>query len=983
MYIKEIKLNGFKSFADKVNIELNRNFTGIVGPNGSGKSNIVDALKWVMGEQSVKTLRGEAGMTDIIFNGSASREEARSAVVSIVLNNEDRTLPIDYTEVEIKRVLYKTGENEYYINKEKVRLKDITELFLDSFSSKESLSIIPQGKISEILSDKPEERRTIIEEAAGVLKYKGRKEDTLKKLSRTNDNLSRINMIISELETQVAPLEEQAKKAKIYKENKEKLEKIEIALIANDIASLNDEFNLIKEEANDLRVKLATLSNTEIKEKTNLEKLKLKRTDLDTRISETQKSLMVETETLNNINNKKELLKERSKYNKDSDEVKNNLSRLKEEVFKRKASYEAIRLKYESELVKEKNLQSEVDNITTELNSINSEVDLLNNKIRELTNKKFELNSKKDIIVYNIENMSKIPYAVKSVLNNPSLNGIVDRIGSLISTSDIYATAIDTALGSQVNNIVTKTDTDAKEAVTYLKRNKKGRVTFYPMNLIKPKSIDPEILKVVETFDGFISIASKLVTYDNEYYNIIMNTLGNIIVVKTIDDAIKISKSISSRYRIVTLEGEIINVGGSLTGGSLNTNGVLNEKTELDNIVKNIKLITQELTTKESDLKEALYNQGVINNNLSKKNIELLKLKEANKVLLERVNDEFDTLTKTNDEVRDLSQENNASDSELDKILKEIYKVENRKNELERKLEDLINERTNIIEDIKEGETSSNKYESKVKEINTKLNSLNVKETKLNINLDNLLNKLNEEYTMTFEHARNNYTLEMEEDEARNTISDLKRLIKSLGEVSLNSIEEYERVSNRYNFLNEQKKDLEDSENNLLAIIREMDDIMIDKFASTFKKVNIEFGHVFKELFGGGDAHLEMTDPTNVLETGVLIVANPPGKKPGSINLLSGGEKTLTAISLLFAIMNLKNVPFVILDEVESALDEVNVDKFGSYINSYKGKTQLLVITHKKKTMEYLDLLYGITMQEKGVSKLVSVKLEDIEEVKN
>lgn len=978
MYIKEIKINGFKSFADKVNIELNKYFTGIVGPNGSGKSNIVDALKWVMGEQSVKTLRGDQGMTDVIFNGSASREKARSASVSLVLDNTDKTLPMDYTEIEIKRVCYKTGENEYFINKEKVRLKDITDLFIDSFSSKESLSIIPQGKISEILSGRPEDRRIILEEAAEVLKYKKRKEEALRRLAKTNENVERVDMIIRELETQITPLKEQASKAITYKEKKEKLKNVEIGLLAKDIKDLNDEYNLSKKEKEELESRYVSDSTTDTKEKTELENLKLERTALDIEITNTQRDLMSHTEELNNLNTKKELLKERSKYDKNSDEIKNHINTLKEEEMSLNSKYKTLEVEYNDSKETMEELSKKLESSSAQLNAINNKITTLTTHINENNKKKYELTNKKEIIEYNIENMSKVPYSVKSVLNNPSLNGVINRIGALINVNDEYSLAIETALAGSINYVVTKTDNDAKEAINYLKRNNKGRVTFFPLNLIKPKNIDEYTLNNIKTMRGYINIASDLVTYDNNFKNIILNQLGNIIVADNIDNALLISKKINSKYRIVTLDGEIIHVGGSLTGGSSKSTNNLNEKTELDKITNTLSLILKEIELDETELEELKLKFENVKNDNYKINVEYLKAQEITNqasINLTKIKNNIDNIS---NEIRGITTTNETCDSELDLILKEYYKIEEAKNTEESTIASLEKRRKELVETIEEKEITLRKYEAKTKNSLERINALEVKIAKLSVSIDNLLNRLNEEYNMTFERARNNYELEMDIDSAREFINNLKREIKQLGEVNLASIEEYDRINKRFTFLNSQKEDLHVSEQNLLEIIRNMDDVMIDKFASTFKKVNTEFGRVFKELFGGGEAHLELTDPSNILETGIEIIANPAGKRPGSINLLSGGEKTLTAISLLFAIMNLKNVPFVILDEVESALDEENVEKFGKYISAYKGKTQLLIITHKKKTMEFVDLLYGITMQESGVSKLVSVKLEDI-----
>lgn len=978
MYIKEIKINGFKSFADGVNLELNRNFTGIVGPNGSGKSNIVDALKWVMGEQSVKTLRGSNGMSDVIFNGSGSREASRSAKVEIVLDNTDKSLPLDYSEIEIKRVLYKTGENEYFINKEKVRLKDITDLFIDSFSSKESLSIIPQGKISEILGGNPLEKRIVIEEAAGVLKYKKRKEETLRKLAKTNENIERVNMIIDELEVQVTPLKEQADKAIIYKEKKSRLESIEVSVLSSDINKYNEEYTSVKDKISELELKLSSDLSKDSIEKTKLESLRLERTSLDNEISDLQRNLLLKSEELTTLNSKKELLKERDKYDLESDSVKLRISALEEESLILNSELEKLKVTLESDLEILNNSTKRLSELNNDYKKYKSDESILSEEISSLTKKKYELTNKKEILEYNIDNMSKVPYAVKSVLSNPTLKGIINTIGGVIDVKSEYSVCTDIALGAAVNYVITSDESSSKEAINYLKRNNKGRVTFFPLNVIKPKSIEPSILNEVKSMPGYIDILGNLVSFDKEYYNIIMNQLGNIIVVNNIDNALLISKKINSKYRVVSLDGEIIHVGGSLTGGSVKQNGSFNDKTELDTINKNLNVCIREIESKENTLKEVKTNITNTTDMIYKANLDVLSSSEKQSITSGKI----DELNKKIDSIKlELSSINkDNSSSELDNVLKEYYEVDKLKKTLEETINNKILKRKELISNLELMESTIKKYEAKSKETNQELSELNIREAKLSVMLDNLLNRLSEEYSLTYEKARNEYELDIDIEDARREINDIKRVLKTLGEVNLSSIEEYDRVSKRFEFLSSQKEDLESSEKNLLEIINNMDDIMIDKFATTFKKVNIEFSKVFKNLFGGGSAELVMTDPTDVLNTGVDIIANPPGKRPGSLSLLSGGEKTLTAISLLFAIMNLKDVPFVILDEVESALDEVNVEKFGEYIKNYKGKTQLLVITHKKKTMEFLDLLYGITMQESGVSKLVSVKLEDIKE---
>lgn len=977
MYIKEIKINGFKSFASSVNLELSKNFTGIVGPNGSGKSNIVDALKWVMGEQSVKTLRGQNGMTDVIFNGSSSREAARSAKVEIVLDNTDKSLPLDFSEIEIKRVVYRTGENEYFINKEKVRLKDITDLFIDSFSSKESLSIIPQGKISEILGGNSFEKRGIIEEAAGVVKYKKRKEETLRKLARTNENIERVNMLINELSLNIEPLKKEKEKALIYKENKEKLESIEVGVLASDISTYNDEYTLVKNEKEKLELIISEESTSDIKERTLIEELRVKRSKLDEEVSSMQKELLLSAEELNELNSKKELLKERTKYDKESSLVKQRLSYLEEEKLKISTNLSKLNLELEESTRVLNQNTNKLNDLNNDLNKEKANVSKLTGKINELTKKKYDLVNRRDILLYNIENMTKVPYSVKSVLNNPSLRGIRNTVGSLIEVESTYTQAIETLLGGSTNYVVTESDISAKEAIDYLKTNNKGRVTFFPLNLIKPKYIDETSLNEVKNIKGFIGVASDLVTYDKEYVGIIKNQLGNSIVVDNIDNALIISKKINSKYRIASLDGEIVHVGGSLTGGSLNkSNSNFTDKSELDSINRNINSLINEISSCEESLKDTNNKLNDLVNMIYKTNLDVLSSTEKESNIKNSINLENESLNKITLELTSLGKDEGTN--ELDEILNEYYEKEKNKKLLEQAIINKETLRKEVIEELEFKEGTLKKYNSKNKENTDRLNNLNIKEAKLSVIIDNLLNRLSEEYNLTYERARNNYELNLDINEAKTLIGEIKRTLKNLGEVNLSSIEEYERVSKRYEFLSTQKEDLVTSEQNLLKIINDMDDIMIEKFATTFKKVNNEFMKVFKELFGGGSAKLELTDPTNMLETGIEIIANPPGKKPGVLSLLSGGEKTLTAISLLFAVMNLKDVPFVILDEVESALDEVNVEKFGEYINHYKGKTQLLVITHKKKTMEYVDSLYGITMEESGVSKLVSVKLEEI-----
>ncbi len=979
MYIKEIKLNGFKSFALKTNIELNKTFTGIVGPNGSGKSNVVDAIKWVLGEQSIKSLRGENNMTDVIFSGSSSRTASNSASVSIIFDNSDKALPVDFSEVEIKRVVYRTGENEYYINSDKCRLKDITNLLLDSMSSKESLNIIPQKKVDEILSEKPEDRRGIFEDAAGVLKYKTRKTECLRKLDKTHDNMSRVDMIINEISENLIPLERASIKAREYKDSLSELENVEVALIVKDVTTFSA---LVTEKTNKKEVledELSKLNTDSTSDNIEVEKIKTKIFNIDEDIRNTSSKLFSLSEELVELSNKKTLMSERNKYDKESNAIKNNIIELKDKEGILNNNTNSLKLEMDNMNTTKNTLNNKLSNISNDLNKLEISRNSLNDKFNSKNRLKIDIKNRIDILQNSINNMSKIPYSVKVILDNPTLRGIHDIVSNVIETKSEYSTMLEISLGATASTIITEDETCAKEAIEYLKSHNKGRATFFPLNVIKPKSVDPNTLRNIKDIVGFVGIASDLVTYDSKYYNIVMNTLGNIIVSTNITSAIQISKKINHQYRVVSLDGEIIHVGGSLTGGSQNkNNSYISDKYELDKLIINSKSLDEELDTISNDLKK--YDEEIISikDNIYNINVESIKLNETinNKKVSMDLN--IQELSKLKDEIKNLSSnDESALSKELNEIIDKYYKKENEKTELEKKMEILNKSKLDLNKDLIILETSIKKMNNSNTELINNINSLDIDITKLNAALDNLLNRLNEDYSMTYERAKSTYLLEIDEDEARDKVSTLRRKIKSLGDVNLGSIEEYNRLSVRVNFLNKQKDDLKKSEDDLLSIINDMDGIMKEKFESSFNDINVEFNKVFKELFHGGEAHLKLTDPQNILETGIEIIAVPSGKSLKPISLLSGGERTLTAISLLFAIMNLKNVPFVVLDEVESDLDDNNVSIFCDYLNNYRNKTQLLIITHKKKTMEYLDVLYGVTMQESGVSKLVSVKLED------
>ena len=979
MFLKYIRADGFKSFADKTEIEVNPGITCVVGPNGSGKSNIVDAIRWVLGEQSVKALRGDNSMSDVIFSGSKSRKENNRAIVSLTFDNNDKYLNTEFKEVEIKRVLYKTGENEYYINNTKVRLKDITDLFLDTGASKESFNIISQGAIADIINSKPESRRIIFEEAAGVLKYKKRKEDTLKKINKTKDNIEKVDLIINELLSSLNPLKTQAEKAKKYLEYKEELERKDIALIANDITNINNEYQTVKTNVERLNKDLDNLSNSYSNDDSELEKLKLESIRIDESIENKNKDIMMLVKQLSDLQSEKQITIERQKYQVDDQKLENNIIALKEDILSIQNSIEIANKEMDEFKIKLKSENLEKIDLHKRLQQIDKEKLFNQNSLNALNKEILQLSNRIDIINDNLNNDTKLPFAVKAIIDNVRLTGVHGVLSKLLEVDDKYSNAIEVVLGANCNIVVVDNEDSAKNAINYLKDNKLGRATFYPLNIIKARFLDKDIINKVVNDKGYLGVASDLIKYDKKYRNVFSNLLGNVIVVDNIDSMNRIGKLIDYKYRVVSLDGDILYSGGAISGGIAKTGrGIITEKKELadlnnklqvkkestEDLLNSIAFLEKDYRDIEEKYIDVVRNISVDEEVIEQKNSFVIQLEE-------RLANKKNELEGTNN----ISK--NALDSELDDIIKKYYDVNNNKVLVEKELTKLKSSKFDISNKI-------NEYEKKYRDFNSAFNSKQnalkgeeVKLGKLDVKLDSLLLNLNENYGMTYERAKDEYILEGDSESVRLEVNNLKASIKDLGDVNTGSIAEFERLNERYTFLTNQKRDLEESIGSLLSIIDEMDEIMKINFVQTFEKIKTEFSVVFKTLFKGGEAVLELTDPGNILETGIEISAFPPGKKLNSIALLSGGEKTLTAISLLFAILNVKPVPFVVLDEVEAALDEVNVDTFGKYLESKKNRSQFVVITHKKRTMEYADALYGITMQESGVSKLVSVKLEN------
>lgn len=979
MYLKEIKASGFKSFADTIDIELTNGISGIVGPNGSGKSNVVDAVRWVLGEQSVKQLRGEGSMSDVIFTGSKSRRAASFASVTLVFDNSDKYLNIEYDEVQIKRTIYKTGENEYFINNTRARLKDILELFMDTGASKESFNIISQGDVANILSGKAEDRRVIFEEASGVLKYKKRKDEALRKLSKTHDNMARVDDIISELNTNMEPLKKQSEDAKIYLEKKEKLENVEIALTVNDIEKYNYEYKYSKEKVSELTLLITKMLSENSSEQAKIETIKNNISKLNSELYLKQQELVKVSANAERLSGEKAMISERSKYNSEDVKLHDNIISLKEKILKIESQISALNKEIESEKSNNKVIGEKLNNTEIKLSEIEKNKENLNSKLnqklREITAQKH----RREVLMNSLENNSSLPYSVKNVLNNPKLTGIHGVLGKLLEFEEKYSEALEVSLMSSVSHIVCDNEEDAKEAVRYLKNNNLGRATFLPISVIKPRSIDSESYETIKSMNGFVDIASNLVKYDTKYRNIVLSLLGTIIVVDNIDNANLISKKLKNRYKVVTITGEVVNIGGSITGGSLKKSSILSERYELENVIKDIDVLDSEIKEIENKINEV--DDNYTNLELEKNSI-IISVNSNSEILKNKYNVLDDLTNEKSTLMTELSNNqnivNNVVTNEEEKILNEYYKEIEKRDELNIEINQIHKKIELENEDLINNESSLKNNNQEYNKAQEELKSHEIKVNRLDVKIDNLLNILTNDYSISYEKAKEKYILEIDSDEARSIVSTLKREIKSLGDVNVGAIEEYDRVKERYEFLNKQKEDLTNAENVLLEIITEMDDIMKDKFSSTFNKIKEAFNETFRKLFNGGKAELKLTDPSNILETGIDIIALPPGKKLQHISLLSGGEKTLTAIALLFSILKVRPVPFCILDEVEAALDEVNVDNFGKYLKEFKGDTQFIIITHKKKTMEYADVLYGITMQESGVSKLVSVKLEEL-----
>ena len=1181
MYLKRLELQGFKSFADKTILELMPGITTVIGPNGSGKSNISDAIRWVLGEQSMKSLRGTKSL-DIIFAGTQNRKSLGFAEASLVFDNSDGALPIEYTEVTVTRKIYRSGETGYYINKVPCRLKDVLELFMDTGIGKDGYSIIGQGKIDEILSNKSEDRRHIFEEAAGIVKYRTRKQESEKKLEHTKLNLLRINDILTEIEGNLEPLQMQADKAKKYLNLREELKNIEIGLFVyniekykQDLEKVVQDIDVMQSQCNDEEGRLERVKILKEELKSSIDEITETIENMSNIGFESQKQIeqlnsdinVAKTRIANNNENNDRYLKEieeqnakikelkdeieqkeakkdnlkqnKEKFEKELNEKQAELDKLTEKLSSKELEIEGYKHTVEENTDKKYELQSEInaqninyqnfekrqaqikqemqstiseldgtrlnkEDIAKQFNEIENKKNKAQNSLNEVSKQREEANQKIKSFESNINILSsemrikesrlkflietekeKEGYikSVKSLLKDcenikelgKGMNGV---LANIIEVPDDLQTAIEMCLGASLQNIVTETETDAKRLVEHLRKNNLGRASFLPISSVRGKKLD----KIKGNESGVVGIASDLVKYNKKYEQIILNLLGRTVIVDNMDTAIKVAKQNGYTFRIVTTEGDLINPSGAITGGSVakKTVNILGRGKEIEKLEKEIKNLKQKIEKLENDkqnyeesiegilelsanlekeLQEidityATEKQKVIsiNENIEKLEKRLNRLKEEqanlekqkeeavstkgdlqveiNKIveqneelskiitefaelnkddqkyiddlnfditnlkisvssfdeseasiqeIQERINQELEnahtSIENKNTQIEQIKKDNEELEKSIQETLQKIEEVKESVNSSSSKIEELKKERAQKSEKLSKQEDEITAKFKVIEDLKGQLVKLDVKKTKIEEDINGIINKMWEEYELTPNNAEQ-YQKPENVALTQRRVNSLRTEIRELGSVNVDSIEEYKNLKDRYDFMSEQRLDLENTMSKLRKVISDMTQIMKEQFKEKFKVINKNFGEVFAELFGGGKAELTLEDEENILECGIDITVQPPGKNLQNMMLLSGGEKAFTAIALLFAILKINPAPFCVLDEIEAALDDVNVFRYADYLKKFTDHTQFLVITHRKGTMEVADTVYGVTMEESGISKLLSMKLK-------
>ncbi|MGM9940963.1 MAG: chromosome segregation protein SMC [Bulleidia sp.] len=966
MFLKRIEMQGFKSFADKTVISFTDPITGVVGPNGCGKSNIADAVRWVLGEQSARSMRGEK-MNDVIFAGSADRRKVNMAEVTLVFDNSSHILNDERDEIEVTRRLYRdSNEAEYLINHNNVRLKDIVDLFLDTGLGKDSLSIISQGNVVSFAEAKPYERRGIFEEAAGVAKFKKRKLESLSRLERTKDNLERSQDILAELEKQVSPLKRQARKAELYREKKARLQEIEISVLVKDIDSINREIEAAKKSLFEIETEI-TMNTTGIQvSERRIQESRNRINDLDRRINALQDSFMSNANDIHSLETRKTELDEKKKYIVETGTSAEKEKELKGLVEEAKAEYED-RQKRLDQLHAEIDLASQnLSDAALKIMDARTELDSTSMKLRNLENRKNVLESL-------MRNPFNSQAGVAAIMNaRHSLKGILGVIGQLFTIEKGYEEALSTALGGSMNNIVTTDEQAARDAIRFLNRNMSGRATFLPITVCKPRTVRKEDLIVAQNTEGYLGCASDFVQCDNRFVPVSQNLLGNVLVVDSMECGNRLSALTNRMYKIVTLDGEVIHRGGSMTGGKTkhNTNLVTMKKEAAD-IASRMDSAKAAVALAQKKLEEAENRKESISTSLQDKRFACASLEQI-------VAAKQDKYEKLKNELALINPQSLLEDQEshVNELIVRLNTAYSQRDEITRNISSCRNERMKLANENERREAQLRQMRKDLSVSQDNANAIRVDQGKLETKLENCLNRLSSEYQMTYEYALTKVTDEPVEN-AREEVAQLRSEIEHLGNVNMNAPEEYEEVNTRYETLKQQIDELTESRDKILAAIDEMDTVMKKQFKETFDAINVQFNDIFRSLYGGGKARLILLEPDDILNSGIDIDAQPPGKAVTNNMLFSGGEKSLIALCVLFAILKVKPVPLVILDEVEAALDPGNVERFAQFLHNYTQRTQFIVVTHRVGTMEKADILYGVTMQKQGVSQMLKVELKD------
>lgn len=966
MFLKRMEIQGFKSFADKSIITFDSDVIGIVGPNGCGKSNINDAIRWVLGEQSVKSLRGSS-MSDVIFNGSTERKPVNMAEVTLVFDNSKHYLAVDFEEVEVTRRIHRhNGEGEYFINKTPCRLKDILNLVMDSGLGRDSLSIISQGNISSFAEAKPEERRALFEEAAGVAKYKKRKNESLSKLNRTQENLLRIEDIILELERQVNPLKRQAKKAETYIEKKTKLEAIEVSVIVDEIEKLNEQIENLKKRAFGFDTQKAMHETTINVEDLKVTELRKEMFALDHEINKLQEQYTKIMEETRVLESRKVELDERRKYALESASNKEKAKELKKMMDE--AHYE-----YEDRANRYQNLETNLALDRKQLLQVeNSYASLISEKNTEETILNRLLNRKEVL-----ENLMKQPFnhqqGVKAVMQNQNiLQGVLGVVSQVLKPIMNYEVAISNTLAGAMYHIVTSDEASARKAIGFLKKNQSGRATFLPLTVLKERTINRDHLLIAENSEGFLGTADQFV--ENEFtFDLVKNSLlGNVLITDTLVNANELAKRLHYNYKVVTLDGDVVHKGGSMTGGNIkNTSTPLTIQKELNQVLQNLDGQEMKCTGLRNQLSALTAKKENLQSNIVQTQIDLAQLDQIVKTKWSK----YDHLKEEYEAVAPKDEEFDETVLE-DDIVVQLSTLHSKIDECTSQMKSKRERRMKSGNEVERKEQMIRQLRRELNELQSEMRAIEIDQAKSETKLESALERLSSTYEMTFEFAQQQ-KIETDMVEARKTVALLRSEIAALGNVNLDAPKEYEEVRERFEFLTRQRDDLNAAKAKILTAIDEMDVFMITQFKEMFDKINAELNDVFRALFGGGRARLFMVDPNDILNTGIDIDVQPPGKTVQNIRLFSGGEKSLIAICVLFSILKARTIPLCIFDEVEAALDQANVERFAKYITRFRGESQFIVVTHRPGTMAQCDALYGVTMQQNGVSQLLKVRLQD------